>query len=256
MSLPIFLLSDFGDSDTYVGQMKSVLVEATGGSSRMIDLTHRICSGEVEEAAFHVSRCLPHLPPRSVLLAVVDPGVGTDRRAICCRCGGRLMVGPDNGLFGWVSLDGAAELPSAEKSSSSTFHGRDLFAPSAARLAIEPEWFDRLREIPLTELVRLERSMPRRSEETVEASVAHVDGFGNVVLWLESEDVKGLRIRAVRLPNGGRKTVRRVETYGLETEDLLLLQGSQGLMELALSGDSAARTTELTRGDRLVLLLG
>jgi hypothetical protein len=254
MSLPIFLLSDFGRNDTYVGQMKSVLVDVTAGSSQIVDLTHRVGRGDVEEGAFHISRCLPHLPRSSVLLAVVDPGVGTDRRAVCCRSGQRLLVGPDNGLFGWIDLDAAAELPYPSDGCSRTFHGRDLFAPSAGRLAVRPGWFEDLRDIPMTDLVRLQRPEAKPTREGMEASVAHVDRFGNVVLWLPPGLIADVPVRRVRFPDGRESPIGMVDTYNGSSDGLLLLQGSQGLMEIALCGGSAAAITSLKRGDRIVLV--
>ena len=136
----ITLLTDFGTSDPYVGIMKGIL----GGispESRLVDLTHHIPPGDIQRGAFALWQSSLDLPLGTIFLAVVDPGVGTERKAICLDCGGQRFIGPDNGLFSYL-LHGkeyhAWELsnPAYQLSTpGTTFHGRDIFAPAAAYAA-------------------------------------------------------------------------------------------------------------------------
>ncbi len=130
----LFLLSDFGTSDTYVAQMKSVILSECSCSAVIVDLTHDVKAGSVREGAFHLYAAGKYIPAGSVVVAVVDPGVGTARRGVVCEAEGTLYVGPDNGIFGLLPVTGAWKLPDPQEGSSSTFHGRDVFALSTARL--------------------------------------------------------------------------------------------------------------------------
>ena len=134
------LTTDFGTRDPFVGIVKGVVLGICP-HARLVDLTHEVAPHDIAEAALALEVSTPYFPPGSVHLAVVDPGVGSDRRALAVRAAGHYFVGPDNGLFSFaftagewaaVSLESAAyRLPSV----SQTFHGRDVFAPAAAHLA-------------------------------------------------------------------------------------------------------------------------
>ena len=141
MTKYIALLTDFGLDDIYVGMMKAVAAAITP-NVRFIDLTHSIPPGDIRRAAFEAWRVRPYLPPDTILLAVVDPGVGTDRREIAIQLPGLSCVGPDNGLFSWLLYTTdrykAAALINHQYqlgTISHTFHGRDVFATAAAHLA-------------------------------------------------------------------------------------------------------------------------
>ncbi len=136
----LFLLSDFGTSDTYVAQMKAVILSVCSRSVVIVDLTHDVKAGSISEGAFHLSISRKHVPAGSVVVAVVDPGVGTARRGVICEVEGVYYVGPDNGIFGLLPVTGAWKLPDPQAESSSTFHGRDVFAPAGARLLLDPGW--------------------------------------------------------------------------------------------------------------------
>src|SRR3954451_17554392 len=147
MTRPIFFLSDFGLADTYVGIVKAVIL-GIAPEARIVDLTHDVPPQDVRAGAFAMLTAAPYLPEDAVVLAVVDPGVGTARRPIAVQAGRRTLVGPDNGLLSWV-VDAASEAVVLDRprfwlpTVSATFHGRDLFGPVAAHLA---------RGVPLTEI--------------------------------------------------------------------------------------------------------
>jgi S-adenosylmethionine hydrolase len=253
MSATIYLLSDFGASDTYVAQMKSVLISGAPEGSRLVDLTHDVPPGSITEGAFHLWAAGRWMAPGSVVLAVVDPGVGTSRRGILVRWRGVHFVGPDNGIFGLLPIDEARELPEPPAGSSRTFHGRDLFAPCAARIATDPGWVSFLRILEPGLLTGCSIRQPVPVEDGVEVSVAHVDGFGNILLWMDPDQHRDLVPRGIRVPDGGEKELLPAATYG-DSTGLICLRGSQGCMELAVNGGSAGDILGLVPGDRIVLL--
>lgn len=253
MITPVFILSDFGAEDTYTAQMKAAILSFAGYDTPVIDLTPNVGRGNVLHGAFHLRAALPHLPEGSVTLAVVDPGVGTDRLGLAAMWRGRYLVAPDNGLVsllpGPVSL---WKLPPVERSSSNTFHGRDYFAPCAARLSVDPCWTESLE--PHGNPVLLPLSPVEPCPEGLAASVLHTDHFGNCILSLTPEQVAGVVVTGL-IASGGTIPLRTVRCYADDPSgrELLFLSGSQGFMEIALSGGSAAEILHLTPGMDVLL---
>lgn len=181
----ITLTSDFGLQDTFVGVMKGVIL-GIAPDVTIVDLTHEIPPQDVMAAALALESAIPHFPRGAVHLAVVDPGVGSDRHAVAIETDHGLLVGPDNGLFTAVlehfPLRRAVRLTNTRyfrPHVSPTFHGRDIFAPIAAHLAAGA---------PLSELgdatpdvERLDLSRPTARGRSIEAHVIHIDRFGNLV---------------------------------------------------------------------------
>jgi S-adenosylmethionine hydrolase len=250
---PVALLTDFGHDDHYVGVVHAVLERECPGVSR-IDLGHAVPPGDIWTASFQLRCAWWHLPADCVVLAVIDPGVGTARRALAVEIDGRYLVAPDNGLaaavgpvataveLNWRSM--GLEKPSA------TFHGRDLFAPAAARLAAGESIGDLGAEIDGDGLVPCPLPAPCRSDGGLEGVVLVVDRFGNLATNVREEEHPGLteaRWRADR-------TARRVTTYAEGAPDeVVLLEGSAGYLELAVNCGSAAEATGLERGDAVLL---
>ncbi len=181
---PVVLLTDFGRSDTYAGVLHAVIEREAPGTPR-VDLVHDIPPGDVWAACFHLRTAWPHLPPDAVVLVVVDPGVGTDRRAVAVQLERRWLVAPDNGLAAAIgSADRVIDLDAAAMGlpePSTTFHGRDLFAPAAARLARgdDPSM---LGAEGSTSLVPSPLPEPRHGPDgSIHGAVVHVDRFGNVI---------------------------------------------------------------------------
>jgi S-adenosylmethionine hydrolase len=259
----IALLTDFGLDDPFVGEMKGVLL-GLHPEAVIVDVTHGIRPGAVREAAWVLARSLSAFPDGTVHVAVVDPGVGTERRALAARCGGRCFVGPDNGVLmtALETLGGAAEIREIttreldRRRRGTTFDGRDLFAPAAARLAAG---FDLAQLGPeVQDPVPMPGFAPRPVEGGFQVEVVRVDRFGNVVLAAEEaflrdtwEDWRGVSVQCgdVRLEG-----VRLGYGDVAKGESLLVIGGS-GTLEIARNRGSADRTFGLSAGD-LVFLAG
>jgi hypothetical protein len=223
---PLVLLTDFGHQDAYVGVMKGVIA-TLAPTLPVIDLCHEIPPQAVDHAADMLAQSWSWFPKNSVFVAVVDPGVGTERRAIVCRIAGRWFVGPDNGLCSRIAPEEteARVLPDTWglPTRSSTFHGRDLFAPAGARLAAGQVNFEQAK--PIEDFIRLPR--------VPEGVVRSVDHFGNAITSLPAREHGFVRWRATHVPV--------VRTYGDGVPGTLVaLTGSNGALELAVPGGSAA----------------
>ena len=250
----IALLSDFGLSDPYVGQMKSVLFSAAPGVP-ILDISHAVAPQDVAQAAFFLAATLPWLPPAAVVAAVVDPGVGTDRRVVVLEASSRLIVAPDNGLLTLVldRLDGFRAYDATPRvvPASATFHGRDVFAPLAARLAMGERPADLGYAMPPDLLVRLSGVAAGRVGDRVTATVLSVDHFGNVVTSCDLARF-GAHPVGVRLLEPVTAELCGAATYADIGPGLVgFLAGSQGYLELAVAGGSAADILGLSRGDDL-----
>lgn len=227
MADPIALLTDFGHRDPYVGVMKGVIAGLSPGSA-LIDLCHEIPPQDLRLGALHLDAAWAFFPARTVFLCVVDPGVGTARRPVVARVGQRRFVGPDNGLFGLLPVEEAREITVAWglPRRSRSFHGRDLFAPVAARLAAGADFAD---VGPPVELQRLELPRPVGDE----GEVLWVDHYGNCVTNLPGRDDGWLCC--------GSRRARVCGAYGEAAPgELLALTGSTGRLELAVREGSAA----------------
>ncbi len=248
MRTPVFILSDFGDQDTYTAQMKAAILSFAGFDTPVIDLTWNVQRGNVLHGAFHLSAALPRLPEGSVTLAVVDPGVGTGRLGLAALWRGRYVVAPDNGLVSMLPEPMSIwKLPPPGDEVSSTFHGRDFFAPCAARLSVDPGWTEFLE--PLSDPVLLRVSPGEPAGDRLAAEVLHTDHFGNCLLNITHELAGGLTVTGIVTP-GGILPLKTVRCYadGTPGEELLFLSGSQGFMEIASSGGSAAELLGLAPG--------
>jgi S-adenosylmethionine hydrolase len=255
----IALLTDFGLSDPYVGQVKAVLATAAPGVP-VLDLCHRVTAHDVAQAAFFLAGSLPWLPPGSVAVAVVDPGVGTDRRVILLETGGHRVLAPDNGILTLVlaRTDSARafDVTPTAPPASATFHGRDVFAPLAARLAMGAPSSDLGRSVAADSLVQLSGLSPARRGSVVTARVLAVDHFGNVVT---NCDIAGFgasaRIRPGLLAPRSLPLVPASAYAAIPEGAVGILAGSQGYLELAVREEPAARHLGLAPGDALVLSL-
>mgnify|MGYP006290638963 CR=1 FL=1 len=189
----VTLTTDFGTRDGYVGEMKGVIATRAPGA-RLVDVTHAVPAGDVRAGAWPLGRIWSRFPEGTVHLAVVDPGVGGDRRAVAARANGRWMVGPDNGLATLAAppggVDAARRLDPDRVGLaplSDTFHGRDLFAPAAARLAAGAEPAELGPAVEPGDLVDQDLPAPRSEDGWVVGHVRHVDRFGNLITDLPSD---------------------------------------------------------------------
>ena len=216
MSRHVVLLTDFGLLDPYVGQMKGALARHAPDAP-VIDLCHAVEPGNAAQAGFMLRASLEHFPEASVFACVVDPGVGTSRSVLIARAKGRFVLAPDNGLLAPL-LDAAPEAAvlaadiSLFPTASATFHGRDIFAPLAARLArgALPETLGR--PVDASTLVRPAHPRAAFADGRIDAQVAHVDRFGNCLLNMEEWYWLPRLLRAGRMSLPGGVPVRLVRT--------------------------------------------
>ncbi len=247
----ITLLTDFGYDDGYVAAMKGVIL-GLAPDAILVDITHAIAPQAVAQAAYVLAQAAPFFPPGVIHLAVVDPGVGGARRPLAIETAQARYVGPDNGLFSAILAQNETahcvhlDQPRFwREAPSSTFHGRDIFAPAAAHLA---------RGVPLAALgapiddaQRLALATPqRRADGAIEGAIIHVDHFGNLIsniplAWLAGEHWQ-VRIGQARLAG-------IQPTFAAAPEGALLAYGgSAGALEIAIRNGSAAHRLALGAG--------
>jgi S-adenosyl-L-methionine hydrolase (adenosine-forming) len=262
---PITFLSDYGADDEFAGVCRAVITQIAP-EAPLIDLTHGIARQDVRAGAIALANALPFCPP-GVHLAVVDPGVGSARRAVAAAAGeGRFLVGPDNGLLSRAldrlggALD-AVELsgsPFRLEPVSTTFHGRDLFAPVAAHLALGARLEEAGEAIDTTSLTALELPIPRIEPEQVVAHSIHQDGFGNATLNLDASMLAEGPLRPgerleVRAPDGRFEALWARTFADVGRGDVLLFEDSSGALALAVSGGNAAGLMNLERDSEVTL---
>jgi S-adenosylmethionine hydrolase len=240
---PIFLFTDFGSADIYVGQVKAVLL-AHAPECPVIDLLNDAPAFDVEASAHLLAALAARLPKRSVVLGVVDPGVGSARGAVALEADGRWFVGPDNGLFSVVSARSESTAYFAidwvPPPASASFHGRDLFAPAAAAIAS--------RRVDVGSRVRMQPLDVRLSAADT-ARVIYVDHYGNLVTGLRpvvSEHGATVRIKDTAV------CPARVFS-AVAPGELFWYENSIGLFEIAASVECASRILSAGVGDDVIV---
>jgi S-adenosyl-L-methionine hydrolase (adenosine-forming) len=258
----ITLLTDFGTADYFVGAMKGVIL-SINRDARIVDITHEIPPQDIEAGAFNLMAAYESFPEGTVHVAVVDPGVGSNRRPILVSAGGQFFVGPDNGLFSYIyerERDGKVfHLTNAQyfrTHVSTTFHGRDVFAPVAGALSlgVTPEQLGD----EITDYVRLPHPVPESSAENViAAAIIHIDRFGNCITNLTREHLADNMIAAgASLSVNGRKITAFRRFFAEETEapgELFAIWGSAGYLEIAAYRASAAQLLCAERGQLITV---
>jgi S-adenosylmethionine hydrolase len=250
--LPVTFLSDYGHDDEFVGVCHGVIQRIAPGAI-VIDVAHGLPRRDVQAAAIMLRRALPFMP-KGVHLAVVDPEVGTARRPLAVRCvDGHLLVGPDNGVL-WPAIEqcGGAKAAFDLDSSpyrlepvSATFHGRDIFAPVAARLALETPIENTGSPVAPDELVRIALPSPGIVAGEVTARVLSVDRFGNVQLNVHRDQLAkaGFAIGDPVRVQAGRKSRRAayVRTFAdVNSGEAIVYEDSARAIAIALNGGDAA----------------
>jgi S-adenosyl-L-methionine hydrolase (adenosine-forming) len=247
----ITLLSDFGLTDPYVAQMKAVIL-STAPNAEIVDISHGVEKHNIASGSYILETTVPFFPAGSVHVAVVDPGVGGDRLPVAIECNQGVMIGPDNGLLGRAAdklgFEAAYRIANSHfirDVPSATFHGRDIFAFTAAGIAAG----HRPDEVGphLSAIARLDFQEPGFSRELVAFRVLYVDSFGNIVTNISSADSErfgfrqGRRVRIV-VGEGGRQYDGLITTsyFDIPSHGFGILQGSQGYLEIALKEASAA----------------
>ncbi len=250
----IALLSDFGLTDHYVGTMKGVVLGICPDAT-LVDITHEVPAHGVLDGALQLAAAFRYFPPGAIFLAVVDPGVGSFRRAIAAEAGEYRFVAPDNGLLTMVFRDAPprrvvelTERRYARPTVSRTFEGRDRLAPAAAWLArgVELPALGR----PVADYHLLDVPTPHDDERSVHGEVLRADHFGNLITNIDRAMVEKLtRSGAVEILAGGRAIARLVATYAeIHPGEIAALFGSTDHLELAANGASAASLLGLAPG--------
>lgn len=231
----VTLLTDFGLIDSYVGEMKGVLL-SRAPRVELVDLTHDIKPGDVQAGQYLLGRAWRCFPAGTVHLAVVDPGVGTTRRALAAQVADHFFVAPDNGLLSSLPADARFVALPVPAGASATFHGRDVFAPVAAALA-NGAGLSHL-GAPVTDVYRSPLPEPREGRDGIVGEVIYVDRFGTLVSNLPvARAGAASRIRVAGRDAG----VLRRTFADVAPGELVVFMGSGGAIEIAVRDGHAAR---------------
>lgn len=256
----ITLLTDFGLADHFVGVMKGVIATIAPRAA-VVDITHEVPPYSITGGAFLLEQAWRYFPKGTVHIAVVDPGVGSERRPILVELAGHAFIGPDNGIFSFLLADAKAKVRHLDRPKfwlpkpSSTFHGRDIFAPAAAHLAAgtKPSALG----TRITDALRSPALAPTRvSRRTWGGTILHADRFGNLITNFRTAEFDTLRNRPFTLIAGAHTIELFASTYAnCAPGELTVIPGSAGFYEISLVQDSAARRTGLTAGSPVELTL-
>ena len=254
----ITLTTDFGTSDWFIGTLKGVIA-GIAPKAKVIDLTHDLPPGDIRGGAFALEAGCRFFPEGTVHVAVVDPGVGSHRKAIAVKTAKGVFVGPDNGVLSWaLAKEKVAAIHALENEDyflqpvSQTFHGRDVFAPVAAQLS---------RGVPikkfgpaLKDFVRLDWPEPRRQRGGVEGEVVYIDCFGNAITNIASELLRGAAMASCEV-FAKRHRICPLRTFyqSVPQKTPVALAGSSGFLEIAVNGGSAGKLLGVRIGTRVVL---
>ena len=251
----ITLTSDFGLKDPYVAEMKGVIL-SINPQATIIDVTHNVDKFNIRIGAFMLASAAPYFPKDTIHLVVIDPGVGTERRAILIQTKQCFFVGPNNGILMLAAKNQGIEhfyeisnpkfmLPKV----SSTFHGRDLFAPAAAHLdkGIKPSEFGP----EITEVVTPKFPSVERRNSSLIGEVWHIDDFGNIITNICQNDLPQNRLVNVKLP-GVLQNLSFGKTYAqAKHHEPLVLIGSHGFLEIAINQGKASEKFHAKAGDKI-----
>ncbi len=253
----IALLTDFGTKDYFVGAMKGVILSINEGA-KIVDLTHEIEPQNIKSAGFTLASVYRNFPPKTIFVAVVDPGVGSERRAILIETENYYFVAPDNGILSLVFPDETNyrvfELTNPKfflPNVSQTFHGRDLFAPVAGWLSkgVKPNEFG----AEITEFIRFEDAKPRQiSPNELEAEIIYVDRFGNLITNLQKNDLSENFIIEVN-----EILIEKHLKYYAEAKEneVFTIFGSADYLEIVSFKNSASKLLKISVGGKIKVKL-
>jgi S-adenosylmethionine hydrolase len=255
----ITLTTDFGTSDHLVGTLKGVILNINP-SARIVDLNHHVTPFDVLDGALSVANAYRYFPPRTIHVVIVDPGVGTGRRPLLVSGEKQYFVAPDNGVLSMIFERESCTVRHITSEHyflspvSPTFHGRDIFAPTAAWLskAFQTEAFGE----EIKDCVRFSVPKPKAAGQAVKGVVLRVDAFGNLMTNLTPEDVPAAAVEsgAINLSVAGKEIRKFVKTFALGTPgEPIAIFGSAGYLEVAVNRGSAARTLGANRGAEVTL---
>ena len=254
----ITLLTDFGTADYFVGAMKGVIL-SIDPQAVIVDITHEIPAQNVAAGAFQLLAAYDTFPSGTIHVAVVDPGVGSSRRPIVVAAGSHFFVGPDNGIFTYIydreSSHQVVHVTSEKyfrPSPSTTFHGRDIFAPVAAALSTGVTLKDL--GVRISDEVRLKNSLTPEVKKNgaIEGRIIHIDRFGNCITNLTRDLFDQASRPTLTLK---RKTIRTFREFYSDAprKSLFAIWGSAGFLEISVNGSSAAQVLSAKRGDTVIV---
>ena len=254
----ITLLSDFGLKDSYVSEMKAVIL-SINPKAVLVDITHEVPKYDVRFGAFVLASAAPHFPRGTVHLGIVDPCVGGKRKPIIIKTKRGTYVGPDNGILilaakndGILGVFEIAEKKYFEREVSHTFHGRDLFSPVAAHISkgVRAEKIG----MPFESYLQPSFTSVHVRNGLLDCEIIHTDSFGNVITNLKFTDMSRLGVRFGMMIGLGKRRFPFLRTYSETTKGTLVgLIGSHGFFEIAANQRSAAELLDLEAGKRLRL---
>ena len=255
----ITLTTDFGSADPFVGIMKGVIA-GIHADAQVVDISHGVPPQDLVAGALILRHSVPYFPCGTIHVVVVDPGVGSERRPLLIQCDGNYFVGPDNGVLS-LALEGRNPTRIIHLSNpvyhlqptSTTFHGRDIFAPAAAYLS-RGLAADLLGEA-VPDFVRLEWPQPIRAGDKISGKIIYVDGFGNLFTNIREGELQGLSTAKLVISLGKYEVNGLSSSYTAGTQKLLAVINSWGLLEIAVYKDSAQRRTGAKLGDPVQLSL-
>ncbi len=258
--ITITLTTDFGNSDQYVSAMKAVIL-GINPEVRLVDVSHEIPPQDIMAAAWVLKNSAFLYPAGTIHLVVVDPGVGTDRNPVAVRIGEQLFVGPDNGLFSLIADRDPYDAVLLDDHTywrsecSSTFHGRDIFAPVAAHLS---------RGLPLhdlgsslQELITYHWALPIADEEGIQGWVVHIDHYGNLITNISEDMVRKMAgTHAVKVYAGSTIIKKLSETFADVAEgEASAVIGSSGMLEIIVNKGNASRFLSVEKGAPVTVLV-
>jgi S-adenosyl-L-methionine hydrolase (adenosine-forming) len=259
----ITFLTDFGTADYFVAAVKGVILDSNS-QARLVDITHDIPPQDIEAAAFTLLAACPTFPAGTIHLAVVDPGVGSSRRAILIQAREQFFIGPDNGIFSYVCEGTESKIFHLNKTKyfrepvSPTFNGRDVFAPVAAALSngVTPGELG----TKVSDYVKLKPLAPEISGKgKITGRIIHIDRFGNCVTNITQNELTPMMIDGGARLRVKSKTLKSFRTFfAQETgsrEKVFAIWGSAGFLEIAAAKDSAAKILNVHRGDPVIVSL-
>jgi S-adenosylmethionine hydrolase len=255
----ITLTTDFGTSDHLVGAMKGVILNINP-AARIVDINHSVVPYDVLDGALSIANAYSYFPSRTIHVVIVDPGVGTERRPILVSGEKQFFVAPDNGVLSPIFEREACTVRHITAGHyflnpiSPTFHGRDIFAPTAAWLskAFQTEAFGEV----VTDFVRFTMPKAKPNGQSVKGVVLRVDAFGNLMTNFTAEDIPEVALSggAIKLSVNGKPVVKFAQTFAAgATGELIAVLGSAGYVEIAVNRGSAARALGVNRGAEVTL---
>jgi len=256
----ITLTTDFGTQDWFVGTMKGVIL-GIHPQAKPVDITHEIAPGDIRAGAFALMAVAPYFPKGTIHVAVVDPGVGSQRSAIAVKTRRAIFIGPDNGVLTWaLRQESIVELRLITNDKfllhplSRTFHGRDIFAPTAAHLSAGKK-FNQVGP-KINDWVKLPWPAPQQSEKFLTGEIIHIDRFGNAITNLAQDLLREAEWAMASIIVKRHKLGPPQDCYAAgQPGQAMTTLSSAGFLEIAVNGSSAANQLKLKRGDAVKVLL-